>query len=109
MKKLSNPKEKYYRTIENQIYNQDNQISFHNRINKNIVPNLNISKDFINSKIVEYVYTCLNNPNVFYNFEHVMHFWMNMLDSEPIKYERVSETIEKVLDCRINDIKEEKT
>ena len=51
-KKLSNPKTKYYRTIENQIYNQDNQISYYNRTNPNITPNLNRSKDSINSKIV---------------------------------------------------------
>ena len=53
-KKLSNPKTKYYRTIENQIYNQDNQISYYNRTNPNIAPNLNISKDSINSKIVDF-------------------------------------------------------
>ena len=53
-KKLSNPKTKYYRTIENQIYNQDNQISYYNRTNPNISPNLNISKDSINSKIVDF-------------------------------------------------------
>ena len=53
-KKLSNPKTKYYRTIENQIYNQDNQISYYNRTNPNITPNLNRSKDSINSKIVNF-------------------------------------------------------
>ena len=53
-KKLSNPKTKYYRTIENQIYNQDNQV-YYNRTNPNINPNLNISsKDSINSKIVNF-------------------------------------------------------
>ena len=53
-KKLSNPKPKYYRTIENQNYNPDNQISYYNRTNPNIVPNLNVSKDSINSKIVNF-------------------------------------------------------
>ena len=53
-KKLSNPKPKYYRTIENQNYNPDNQISYYNRTNPNIAPNLNVSKDSINSKIVNF-------------------------------------------------------
>ena len=44
-KKLPNPKTKYYRTKKNQIYNQDNQISYYNSSNPNIVPNLNILKD----------------------------------------------------------------
>ena len=34
---------------------------------------------------------------------------MNMLDSEPMKYARVVESIEKVFDGRNNDIKEEKS
>ena len=53
-KKLSNPKPKYYRTIENQNYNPDNQISYYNRTNPNMAPNLNVSKDSINSKIVNF-------------------------------------------------------
>ena len=53
-KKLSNSKPKYYRTIENQNYNPDNQISYYNRTNPNIAPNLNVSKDSINSKIVNF-------------------------------------------------------
>ena len=53
-KKLSNPKAKYYRTIENQNYNPDNQISYYNRTNPNMAPNLNVSKDSINSKIVNF-------------------------------------------------------
>ena len=36
-----------------------------------------------------------------------MHCLMNMLDSEPMKYARVGESIEKVFDDRTNDIKEE--
>ena len=38
-----------------------------------------------------------------------MYFLMNMLDSEPMKYARVVESIEKVFDGRTNDIKEEKS
>ena len=38
-----------------------------------------------------------------------MHFLMNMLDSEPMKYARVVESIEKVFDGRTNDIKQEKS
>ena len=38
-----------------------------------------------------------------------MYFLMNMLDSEPTKYARVVESIEKVFDGRTNDIKEEKS
>ena len=38
-----------------------------------------------------------------------MHCLMNMLDSEPMKYARVVESIEKVFDGRTNDIKEEKS
>ena len=38
-----------------------------------------------------------------------MYFLMNMLDSEPMKYARVVESIEKFFDGRTNDIKEEKT
>ena len=38
-----------------------------------------------------------------------MHFLMNMLDSEPMKYARVGESLEKVFDSRTNDIKEEKS
>ena len=38
-----------------------------------------------------------------------MYFLMNMLDSEPMKYARVGELIEKVFDSRTNDIKEEKS
>ena len=53
-KKLSNSKPKYYRTIENQNYNPDNQISYYNRTNPNMAPNLNVSKDSINSKIVNF-------------------------------------------------------
>jgi chromosome segregation ATPase len=49
-KKISNPKTKYYRTIENQNYPQE--ISYYNRTNPNINTNLNLSKDSINSKIV---------------------------------------------------------
>ena len=41
----------YYRTLENQ--NQENQSSFYNRTNPNI-NNINISKDSINSRIVNY-------------------------------------------------------
>ena len=41
----------YYRTLENQ--NQENQNSFYNRTNPNI-NNINISKDSINSRIVNY-------------------------------------------------------
>ena len=52
-KKLSGPKAKYYHTIENQINNQDNQISYYNRTNPNL-SNYNISKDSINSKIVNF-------------------------------------------------------
>jgi len=52
-KKISGPKLKYYHTIENQINNQDNQISYYNRTNPNL-SNYNISKDSINSKIVNF-------------------------------------------------------
>ena len=52
-KKISGPKPKYYHTIENQINNQDNQISYYNRTNPNL-SNYNISKDSINSKIVNF-------------------------------------------------------
>ena len=38
-----------------------------------------------------------------------MYFLMNMLDSEPMKYARVVESIEKVFDGRTNDIKQEKS
>ena len=38
-----------------------------------------------------------------------MYFLMNMLDSEPMKYARVVESIEKVFDGRTNDTKEEKS
>ena len=38
-----------------------------------------------------------------------MNFLMNMLDSEPMKYARVVESIEKVFDGKTNDIKEEKS
>ena len=41
----------YYRTLENQ--NQENQSSFYNRTNPNL-NNINISKDSINSRIVNY-------------------------------------------------------
>ena len=36
-------------------------------------------------------------------------FFENMLDSEPMKYARVDESIEKVFDGRTNDIKQEKS
>ena len=49
-RKISNPKTKYYCTIENQNYPQE--ISYYNRTNPNINTNLNLSKDSINSKIV---------------------------------------------------------
>ena len=38
-----------------------------------------------------------------------MHFLMNMLDSEPMKYARVDVSIKKVFDGRTNDIKQEKS
>ena len=38
-----------------------------------------------------------------------MNFLMNMLDSEPMKYARVGESLDKVFDGRTNDIKEEKS
>ena len=38
-----------------------------------------------------------------------MHFLMNMLDSEPMKYARVGVSIKKVFDGRTNDIKQEKS
>ena len=68
-KKLSNPKTKYFCTIENHIYNpynqrsyynranpynQYNQISYYNRTNPNISPNLTKSNNSINSKIVKF-------------------------------------------------------
>ena len=40
-------------------------------------------------------------------FWTAMHFLMNMLDSEPMKYARVGVSIKKVFDGRNNDIKEE--
>ena len=51
-KKISNPKTKYYRTIENQNINQE--MSYYNRTNPNINTNLNLSKDSFNSKIVNF-------------------------------------------------------
>ena len=50
--KISNPKTKYYRTIENQNINQE--MSYYNRTNPNINTNLNLSKDSFNSKIVNF-------------------------------------------------------
>ena len=44
-RKISNPKTKYYCTIENQNYPQE--ISYYNRTNPNINTNLNLSKDTI--------------------------------------------------------------
>ena len=38
-----------------------------------------------------------------------MHFLMNMLYSEPMKYARVGVSIKKVFDGRTNDIKQEKS
>ena len=51
-RKISNPKTKYYRTIENQNINQE--MSYYNRTNPNINTNLNLSKDSFNSKIVNF-------------------------------------------------------
>ncbi len=45
--------------------------------------------------------TYASNPNVktsFYSFGQVMHLWMNMRDSEPMKDVRVREAIDKALD-----------
>ena len=68
-KKLSNPKTKYFCTIENHIYNpynqisdynranpynQYNQISYYIRTNPNVSPNLTKSNNSINSKIVKF-------------------------------------------------------
>ena len=52
-KKISNPKNNYYYTLENQNYNQENQISSYNRTNPNI-NNVNFTKDSINSVIVNF-------------------------------------------------------
>lgn len=52
-KKISNPKNNYYYTLENQNYNQDNQISSYNRTNPNL-NNVNFTKDSINSVIVNF-------------------------------------------------------
>ena len=51
-RKISNPKTKYYRTIENQNINQE--MSYYNRTNPNINTNLNLSKGSFNSKIVNF-------------------------------------------------------
>ena len=51
-RKVSDPKTKYYRTIENQNINQE--MSYYNRTNPNINTNLNLSKDSFNSKIVNF-------------------------------------------------------
>ena len=51
-RKISNPKTKYYRTIENQNINQE--MSYYNSTNPNINTNLNLSKDSFNSKIVNF-------------------------------------------------------
>ena len=51
-RKISNPKTKYNRTIENQNINQE--MSYYNRTNPNINTNLNLSKDSFNSKIVNF-------------------------------------------------------
>ena len=51
-RKISDPKTKYYRTIENQNINQE--MSYYNRTNPNINTNLNLSKDSFNSKIVNF-------------------------------------------------------
>ena len=52
-KKISNPKNNYYYTLENQNYNQENQISSYNRTNPNL-NNVNFTKDSINSVIVNF-------------------------------------------------------
>ena len=41
-------------------------------------------------------------------FGHVLGFWVNMLNSKPMKYAKVGEAIEKVLDGRTINIKEGK-
>ena len=41
-------------------------------------------------------------------FGHVLGFLVNMLNSKPMKYARIDEAIEKVLDGRTINIKEEK-
>ena len=46
-RKISNPKTKYYRTI-------NQEMSYYNRTNPNINTNLNLSKDSFNSKIVNF-------------------------------------------------------
>ena len=52
-KKISNPKKNYYHTIENQNYPIENQTPSYNRTNPNL-NNYNISKDSIDSKIVNF-------------------------------------------------------
>ena len=54
-----------------------------------------------------YIYKYISKQSCIVQFWTAMHFLMNMLDSEPMKYARVGESIEKVFDDRTNDIKEE--